>query len=99
MTTHPNHKNDINGEYNNLGTMLKKVLHKHAPLKSRIIRANQVPFINKELSIKQLQGGFSLKPSIIELNKKLIEMQIKSSKIYVLNSYEKLIKHIDMSLT
>ena len=30
--------------------MLKKVLHKHAPLKSRIIRANQVHFINKELS-------------------------------------------------
>ena len=79
--------------------MLKKVLQKHAPLKSRIIRANQVPFINKELSVKQLQGGFGLKPGIIKLNKKLIEMHIKSSKIYMLTSDGKLIKHIDMSLT
>ena len=30
--------------------MLKNVLHKHVPLKSRIIRGNQAPFINKELS-------------------------------------------------
>ena len=46
----PNLQNDIDGEYNNPVTMLKKVLHKHAPLKSRIIRGNQTPFMNKELS-------------------------------------------------
>ena len=46
----PKLQNDINGKYNNPVTMLKKVLHKHAPLKSRIIRGNQTPFMNKELS-------------------------------------------------
>ena len=30
--------------------MLKNVLHKHAPLKSRIIRGNPAPLMNKELS-------------------------------------------------
>ena len=40
----------INSEYNNLLTMIQIVLKKHAPLKSKIIRGNQAPFMNKELS-------------------------------------------------
>ena len=43
-------KNDVNSEYNNLLTMIQKVLNKYAPLKSRVIRGNQAPFVNKELS-------------------------------------------------
>ena len=30
--------------------MIQKVLNKHAPLKSRVNRGNQAPFMNKELS-------------------------------------------------
>ena len=30
--------------------MLQKVLNKNGPLKSRVIRGNQAPFMNKELS-------------------------------------------------
>ena len=39
----PKPKNDVNSEYNNLFTMLQKVLNKHAPLNSRVIRGNQAP--------------------------------------------------------
>ena len=46
----PKPQNDINGEYSNLVTIQKKVLHKHAPLESRIVRGNQALFMNKELS-------------------------------------------------
>ena len=47
----PKPKSDVNSEYNNLLTMIiKKVLNKHAPLKSSVIRGNQAPFMNKELS-------------------------------------------------
>ena len=46
----PQPKKDVNSEYNNLFATIQKVLNKHAPLKSRIIRGNQVPFMNKELS-------------------------------------------------
>ena len=46
----PKPKNDVNSEYNNLLTMIQKVLNKHTPLKSRGIRGNQAPFMNKELS-------------------------------------------------
>ena len=46
----PQPKKDVNSEYNNLLATIQKVLNKHAPLKSRIIRGNQAPFMNKELS-------------------------------------------------
>ena len=46
----PKPKSDDNSEYNNLLNMIQKVLNKHAPLKSRVIRGNQAPFMNKELS-------------------------------------------------
>ena len=65
-------------------------------------QGNQVPFINKELSkavIRRSQLETKYNTSIIELNKTLIGMHIKSSKICVLNSDGKLLKHIDMSLT
>ena len=46
----PKPKNDVNSECNNLLTMIQKVLNKHAPLKSRVIRGNQAPFMKKEVS-------------------------------------------------
>ena len=46
----PQPEKDVNSEYNNLLATIQKVLNRHAPLKSRIIRGNQAPFMNKELS-------------------------------------------------
>ena len=46
----PQPKKDVNSEYNNLLPTIQKVLNKHAPLKSRIIKGNQAAFMNKELS-------------------------------------------------
>ena len=42
----PQSKKDVNSEYSNLLATIQKVLNKLAPLKSRIIRGNQVPFMN-----------------------------------------------------
>ena len=39
----PKPQNDINGEYNNLVTMLKTVLHKHAPPTKQNHQGNQAP--------------------------------------------------------
>ena len=36
--------------YNKLTNILHNTLEKHAPLKSKTVRGNQVPFMNKELS-------------------------------------------------
>ena len=47
----PKPKSDVNSDYNNLLTTIQKVLNKHALLKSRVIRGNQAPFMNKELSM------------------------------------------------
>ena len=46
----PQPKKDVNSEYNNLLTMIQKVLNRHAALKSRVVRGNHAPFMNKELS-------------------------------------------------
>ena len=47
----PEPKKDVNSEYNNLLATIQKVLNKHAPLKSRIIRGNQAPLY--EQGVKQ----------------------------------------------
>ena len=69
--------------------MLKKVLHKHAPLQSRIIRGNQAPFMNKELS-KAVMRRSQLKTKYIKTKQKADRNAYKSSKISVLNSDGKL---------
>ena len=86
-------KSDVNSECNNLLTMIQKVLNKHAPPKSRVIRGNQALFMNKELS-KAIMRRSQLKPSTIKLNKKLIGMLIRSNEIYVSNSEGKLSNNI-----
>ena len=43
----PQPEKDVNSEYNNLLATTQKLLNRHTPLKSRIIRGNQAPFMNK----------------------------------------------------
>ena len=75
----PKPKSDVNSKYNNLLTMLQKVLNKHAPLKSRVIRGNQAPFMNKELS-KAIMRRSQLETKYNKADK---NAYIRSSKIYV----------------
>ena len=56
----PQPEKDVNSEHNNLLATIQKVLNRHAPLKSRIIRGNQAPFMNKELS-KAIMKRYQLK--------------------------------------
>ena len=39
-----------NDTYNKLRNVLYDILERYAPLKSKIVRGNQAPFLNKELS-------------------------------------------------
>ena len=63
--------------------MLKKVLHKHALLKSRIIRGNQTPFMNKELSKAVMRSQLKTKSNKTKQGLDLIGMHIKSKEICV----------------
>ena len=51
-------KNDVNSKYNNLPTMVQKVLNKHAPLKSRVIRGTNRE-LRKAIMWSQLQTKYN----------------------------------------
>ena len=41
---------DVNSNYDSFVTKYTEVVNRHAPIKSKVIRGNQAPFITKELA-------------------------------------------------
>ena len=88
---------DIN--YENLVQVFGSIIDKHAPLKQKLVRGNEAPFMNKELkkaiyTRSRLKNKYNKEPTIENKNKykkqrnKCVNLRKKAVKIYFKNITE-----------
>ena len=76
-------KLNLNGKYIDFGSIFINALNKHAPLKEKLVRANNAPYINKNLS-KAIMNRSRLKNKFVrELNKENKAAYNKQSNYWV----------------
>ena len=73
-------RNDL--EFDRFKTALDKAIQRHAPIKKRYVRANQAPFINKNIN-KEIIKSSRLRNKFLNTNVTLIERHIISNVISV----------------
>ena len=67
--------------YEDFGKTFVNVLNAHAPRKTKIIRGNHKPHVDKNLC-KAIMSALNLKTKQIELNFKKILLNIRNNKIW-----------------
>ena len=82
---------DANQLYDNLTQRFRKVIDKHAPLKTRIIRGNSAPFMNRELN-KAIYVRSNLKKKFNKNPSKENELKFKKQRNRCVSLRKKAIK-------
>ena len=88
--------NDKEEAYASFKNMFKKVIDKHAPMKSKFIRGTHAPFMNKELS-KAIMHRSNWRTYTIKPNPKSHGKHSKDNEISVLLSNVKMSERISLN--